>query len=167
MNRFFLILIVLLLGLAACQSSPPNSPIGQSDAAAEQTTPMPALSPDEIALGETVYAANCAACHGANLEGEEEWKVQNDDKSFRAPPHDDSGHTWHHGDLLLLEAIVLGGARYDDVNVGGTSNMPAFGESLTDEEITAVLSYIKNSWPNDIRQIQWDATLREQAQLSE
>jgi mono/diheme cytochrome c family protein len=81
--------------------------------------------------------------------------MPNEDGSFRAPPHNQEGHTWHHSDRILVEAIIEGGARLPD-NIGGTSNMPAFGEILTDEEITAVLAYIKSSWPEDIRQMQWE-----------
>ena len=121
--------------------------------------PLPTLNSDEIALGEQIYAAHCASCHGANLEGQPNWKEKNEDGSFRAPPHDASGHTWHHADSLLIESVVLGGARFDGVNIGGTSNMPAYGEILSDEEITAVLIYIKSIWPEEIRANQWEVTV--------
>ena len=138
--RYF---ILLLLFLAACQ---PES---------QSTT---------NAVGEAVYVQQCASCHGVNMEGQPDWKLQNEDGSFRAPPHDDSGHTWHHGDPTLLEAIRLGGARFNDLNIGGTSTMPAFGEILSDEEITAVLTYIKSTWTEENQTWQQEATIREQAQ---
>jgi mono/diheme cytochrome c family protein len=125
--------------------------------------PLPSIDPDEIALGKKVYAENCAECHGENLEGESNWKIQNEDDSFRSPPHDDTGHTWHHGDKVLIESIELGGARLP-ANIGGFSNMPAFEDTLTEDEITAVLNYIKSTWPDDIRTIQWEQTVREQSQ---
>ena len=127
---------------------------------APEIPPLPALNPDEIALGQDVYAINCAECHGEKLEGEADWQIPNDDNTFRSPPHDDSGHTWHHGDKILIESIVLGGARLPD-NIGGTSNMPAFDNTLTEEEITAVLTFIKSTWPEDIRSIQWEQTIRQ------
>ncbi|MBE2222133.1 MAG: cytochrome c [Anaerolineae bacterium] len=136
--RYFLF---LLLFVAACQ---PDS-----------------RSPDDAA-GEVVYVQYCASCHGIRLEGQPDWKVQNEDGSFKAPPHDDSGHTWHHGDPTLEEAIRLGGARLNDLNIGGTSNMPAFAETLSDEQITAVLSYIKSTWKEENRAWQQEATIREQ-----
>jgi mono/diheme cytochrome c family protein len=117
--------------------------------------PLPTADPEELALGQQIYSMHCAACHGVNLEGQENWQIQNEDGSFRPPPHNEEGHTWHHSDRILIEAIVEGGARLPD-NIGGTSNMPAFGEILTDEEIIAVLAYIKSSWPDDIRQAQWE-----------
>jgi mono/diheme cytochrome c family protein len=121
--------------------------------------PLPELDPSTIELGRSVYDEHCASCHGADLEGEDNWQQQNEDGSFRAPPHDETGHTWHHGDQLLIESIELGGERFSAA-IGGTSPMPAFGQVLTDEEITAVLTYIKSTWPEDIRIIQWEMTAR-------
>jgi mono/diheme cytochrome c family protein len=95
------------------------------------------------------------------LEGEPEWQGQNPDGSFRAPPHDAGGHTWHHGDRVLLEAIRLGGGRLP-AEVGGTSAMPAFAAVLSDREIAAVLSFIKSAWPEEIRAVQWEMTGREE-----
>lgn len=84
------------------------------------------------------------------MEGEAQWKIQNEDDSFRAPPHSADGHTWHHADSILIEAITKGGARYEGLDIGGFSNMPAFEDILTDVEIAAVLAYIKSNWPPDI-----------------
>ena len=126
--------------------------------------PLPTLDPDKIALGEQIYITHCASCHGANLEGQPNWKEQNEDGSFRAPPHDASGHTWHHADSLLVESVMLGGARFERMNIGGTSNMPAFGEILTDGEIAAVLTYIKSTWPEPTRVTQWEVTVMTEQQ---
>ena len=154
-------LLVLALFFVACQQtvSPSLNSVGNTT-----VPPRPTLAPEQISLGETVYVEQCASCHGVNLEGQPEWKSQNEDGSFRAPPHNESGHTWHHGDPTLLKAIYAGGARLADMNIGGKSNMPVFAETLSDDEITAVLSYIKSTWPDDIQQIQWEATLREELQ---
>lgn len=138
-------LLMLVFFLVACQP------------AANPST----ASSEIIQLGETVYVQQCASCHGINLEGQPDWKMQNEDGSFRTPPHDDTGHTWHHGDPTLLEAIRLGGARFNDLNIGGTSNMPAFGDILSDEEITAVLTYIKSTWTEENQGWQEEATQRE------
>lgn len=121
--------------------------------------PVPTLDPQAVALGREVYAEHCAVCHGANLEGHPDWKEPNEDGSFRPPPHDETGHTWHHPDGLLIETIIGGGGRLP-AELAGLSNMPAFGDVLTDDEVTAVLTYIKSSWPADIRQLQWEATVQ-------
>ena len=121
---------------------------------------MPTLDEGEITLGRELYAVHCATCHGLELQGEANWQVQNEDGSFRAPPHDASGHTWHHSDSLLLESIRRGGTRLPD-SIGGTSTMPAFGELLEEGQMIAILTYIKSTWPEDIRLIQWEQTARE------
>lgn len=161
---------LIVLGAASCRLATVDvvaTDAVQSDVAATAIAAISTPDLETINLGEAIYATHCASCHGTNLEGETNWKIQNEDKSFRAPPHDASGHTWHHGDSTLLEAIRLGGKRLEGLNIGGTSNMPAFADVLTDEEITAVLTYIKGTWPEDIRTLQWEATLRERTQTGE
>jgi mono/diheme cytochrome c family protein len=122
--------------------------------------PLPTLDTEAVARGQRVYAEHCSECHGARLEGEAEWQIQDEDGAFRAPPHDADGHTWHHSDRILLEAILLGGRRLPE-GIGGSSDMPAFGEILTADEMAAVLSFIKSSWPDDIRAIQWQQTVQD------
>ena len=110
------------------------------------------LTPDDsqsVAQGQALYKANCASCHGEKLEGQPNWKSRNTAGLMPAPPHDQSGHTWHHADILLFELTKFGlskiaGAEYK-------SDMPAFGEIMSDQEITATLSYIKSTWPLNIR----------------
>lgn len=111
------------------------------------------IDPDNarlVALGGAVYAAECAACHGANLEGQPNWRQRRADGRLPAPPHDPSGHTWHHPDAQLFALTKFGpaalaGGRYE-------SDMPAYAETLSDDEIWAVLSYIKSHWPAQIRE---------------
>ena len=112
-------------------------------------TPTAAIAVDGAAL----YTEHCAVCHGENLEGEADWHIPNDDGSMRAPPHDDSGHTWHHPDQMLHDYTRLGGAEtLRRMGVTGVvSAMPAFGDVMTDEEIDAVLSYIKSKWSPRLR----------------
>lgn len=117
-----------------------------------------------IAAGKVIYEQHCAACHGFALEGQPDWKVQNDDGTFKAPPHNEEGHTWHHADSQLIEAVKRGGARFEGLNVGGTSLMPAYEDILSDAEITAVLTYIKSTWPEDVRQTQWEVTVMSEQQ---
>jgi mono/diheme cytochrome c family protein len=40
--------------------------------------------------------------------------------------------------------------------------MPAFEDILTDDEIVAVLTYIKSTWPEDVQTMQQEATIREE-----
>lgn len=106
--------------------------------------------PDVVARGQEVYADNCAACHGANLAGQPNWRSPGADGRLPAPPHDETGHTWHHdGDTLFRLTKYGTGALIGDPDY--QSNMPIYEGVLTDEEIIAVLSYIKSTWPQDIR----------------
>ncbi len=106
-----------------------------------------------IERGQTVYVANCASCHGENLEGQPDWKERNPDGTWRSPPHDDSGHTWHHDDAYILDRIINGTASLEPT-MQAKSNMPAYGDQLTDAEIEAVLAFIKSKWSAETRQMQ-------------
>jgi mono/diheme cytochrome c family protein len=105
---------------------------------------------ETVALGAAVYETNCAACHGANLEGQPDWRVSDEDGRLPAPPHDETGHTWHHdGDTLFRLTKYGVGALINDPDY--VSNMPVYEGVLSDQEIIAALSYIKSTWPDDIR----------------
>lgn len=107
----------------------------------------------QVALGETVYRDHCASCHGANLEGQPEWKSRTADGRLPAPPHDETGHTWHHSDETLFGLIKVG-LQPPVAPAGYKTDMPAFGAVLNDEQIWAVLAFIKNRWPQKIRTLQ-------------
>jgi mono/diheme cytochrome c family protein len=112
----------------------------------------PALRDALVAEGREIYAAQCAACHGVELEGQPGWRSPLPSGRLPAPPHDASGHTWHHSDAVLFRIVKDGTAAV--VGGGYESDMPAFGEVLGDDEIRAVLSYIKSTWPERERQHQ-------------
>ncbi len=115
----------------------------------------PKIDPDDVtqvALGQTVYAAQCARCHGANLEGQPNWQERLANGRLPAPPHDASGHTWHHPNAQLFGITKHGLAPY--VPAGYQSDMPAFDGTLSDEQIAAVLAFIKSKWPAEIRERQ-------------
>lgn len=104
-----------------------------------------------IAKGKSIYAANCASCHGANLEGEPNWRQPKPDLTMPAPPHDESGHTWHHTDRVLFDLTKYGLGKLIK-NPDYKTNMPIYDGVLSDKEIVAVLSFIKSSWPKEVRQ---------------
>jgi len=113
------------------------------------------VTAEQIALGREVYAANCAECHGVNLEGQPNWRRRNEDGRMPAPPHDESGHTWHHSDQNLFAITKLG---VGGIVPGYESEMPAFEDILSDGEITAVLAFIKGTWPERRRSSQAQVT---------
>jgi mono/diheme cytochrome c family protein len=111
---------------------------------------------EPLLTGAEVYAEHCAACHGTDLEGQADWQRPEPDGTLRAPPHDDSGHTWHHPDEMLVDYVTLGGAEtLRQLGITGVkSGMPAFGGTLTDAEIEAVLHYIASHWSDRTREYQ-------------
>ena len=109
----------------------------------------------DIANGKLLYADNCAACHGENLEGQENWQRPGPDGVLPAPPHDASGHTWHHANGLLVDYTLLGGqAALEKRGLADfKSGMPAFEGILSEDEVLDVLSYIRSTWPKRIQDI--------------
>lgn len=102
--------------------------------------------PAVVARGQALYRTHCADCHGAQGE------VTGDAATTApaAPPHDASGHTWQHPDFALIELTKSGtstlGCRSLDEN-----GMPKFERALSDREVLDILSYIKSTWPPEIR----------------
>jgi mono/diheme cytochrome c family protein len=107
--------------------------------------------PRLVAEGRAAYAEHCASCHGKNLEGQPNWRERLPNSRLPAPPHDSSGHTWHHRDRQLFEITKDG---VSGMVPGYQSDMPAFKSNLSDKEIWAVLAFIKSTWPEEIRQRQ-------------
>ena len=105
--------------------------------------------------GESLYIKHCASCHGKNLEGQPNWKTRNENGRLPAPPHDETGHTWHHDDQLLFELTKFGMVP-PNIPEGYESDMPAYENILSDDEIWAVLYFIKSRWPEEIRKRQED-----------
>ena len=109
------------------------------------------VTDEQIAVGKGIYAENCAACHGAQMQGEPDWRRRKQNGRMPAPPHDQTGHTWMHpdNDLFIITKLGLGA-----VVPGYESDMPVYEGILDDGEIAAVLAYIKNTWPARQREVQ-------------
>lgn len=106
----------------------------------------------QVTRGATLYAQHCASCHGANLEGQSDWKKRRPNGRLPAPPHDSTGHTWHHADSVLFDITKRGSAAV--VGRGHQSDMPSFAGVMSDDEIWSVLAFIKSRWPPDIQEKQ-------------
>lgn len=109
--------------------------------------------PETLRVGHALYMSHCAACHGAQHEGQPNWRIRRPDGRLPAPPHDETGHTWHHPDLVLFDITRNGMVPGRTAPEGYESDMPAYAGILSDEEIIAVLAYIKSTWPAEVRDL--------------
>ena len=96
----------------------------------KQNISLPYKDRAAIKLGQTIYKDNCASCHGINLEGQIGWQTEIVDGRRLAPPHDETGHTWHHPDELLYNMTKYG----FDKMLGKTypNNMTVYEDILSD-----------------------------------
>lgn len=132
------------------------------------TRPAPPAIPEfisasdaaQVARGKTIYEQNCASCHGTKLEGQPDWRQRLPNGRLPAPPHDVTGHTWHHPDQVLIDIVKNGLMPGKTAPEGYESDMPAYGNSLKDEDVVAVLAYIKSSWPAEALEAQRSITLQ-------
>jgi mono/diheme cytochrome c family protein len=115
-----------------------------------------ALNNRNIAAGQLLYADHCASCHGADLEGQPNWQTPDENGVLPAPPHDRTGHTWHHDNELLFDYTRLGGqatlAQRGIVNFN--SGMPAFDGVISDDEIWDIMAFIRSTWPKREQAVQ-------------
>ena len=85
-----------------------------------------------------ILRANCASCHGADLTGAADWKPPRTTALSAAAPR------------LLRPHLARPRPRPDRNHPRRLrlpqSRMPAFGDRLTDEDIEAILEFIKTSW---------------------
>jgi mono/diheme cytochrome c family protein len=147
------LLLALVAGLPPLLGEPAIQVLSQS------------FSQTEIAQGQELYSHYCAVCHGLNGEGQfPESPLEPDSTGrFGAPPHNDSGHSWHHSDTLLLRYVTEGGFANPD----RFYPMPALGSALTEEQIMLVIAYIKTLWSDEQREMQHHLTQEELAQFGE
>jgi mono/diheme cytochrome c family protein len=154
-RRFFwFVILVLIFGaafLAYQQTTSTNRPVVINQTA---VPPVPTLDPENVSKGDILYTQYCAICHGVSLEGAANWKQCLPDDSLPPPPHDSSGHTWHHSDELLIDIIENGG------DPAYNFKMPSFKEQLGREEIVTILEFIKSKWGLEEREFQWWITAR-------
>ncbi len=122
-----ILLLIASLTLAACDNAPTTNAQNQ-----------------QINEGKQVFEANCQVCHGVEAAGVvKNWQKPGTDGKYPAPPLNGTAHTWHHDTKSLLGTINRGG-----IPLGGT--MPAFKDTLTEEEKSAVLIYIQSLWPEEL-----------------
>lgn len=148
--RNTLLPLALLLSLSACgqqTASDAKAPATVQPAVASNWPPPKVerqFAPGHVAQGKAVYEHYCQACHGPGGQGQAgDWREKGPDGKYPPPPLDDSAHAWHHPTKILRQVIKHG-------SPGGTGNMPAWKDVLTDAQIDDVIVYIKSLWSDEV-----------------
>lgn len=144
------------LGIAGLAAAAAWWPRGEAKAQAVEQAAEQAVEPGllpyrdaaAVARGRAIYDDYCAACHGAALEGQPNWRERDAEGYLPAPPHDATGHTWHHPDSQLVAITWLGTERV--VGQGYRSRMQGYEGILSETQVLEVLAYIKSTWPEEI-----------------
>ena len=105
--------------------------------------PARKVDTQQLALGERLFQANCATCHGARAEGDPNWRQRDISGHFPPPPLNGSGHSWHHSAEVLTEVIRNGRPK-------GPSNMPAWKGKLSEAEMAAIVAWFQSLWPQPV-----------------
>jgi cytochrome c553 len=95
--------------------------------------------------GRVLFQENCAACHGANATGDR--KPSDIGFAFKMPNFSDCSFANREADLDWSSSIHRGGRARAFPRM-----MPAFDQALSDDEIDAVIAYLrskceKSGWP--------------------
>ncbi len=142
----FITAVTAAFGLAACSTA--GVPTLASKVAAERILTPPVVEQSNLtemlARGAKVYATSCQPCHGDRY---------GKGTLGRAHPHNEKGHTWHHPDAQLKEWILHGKPG------PGFSVMPGF-TYLMEDDVEAILGFIKTWWTAEQREMQADISRR-------
>lgn len=98
----------------------------------------------QIARGKLLFTKHCIQCHGANAQGDFQWRKRNPDGTFPPPPLNGTGHAWHHSHDWLHEMIHSG--------TEPQGNMPAWGDKLSDEQIDDIIAWFQSLWSDEVYQ---------------
>lgn len=117
----------------------------QAQVSSASTGLMPARQNDPavLSLGQAVFQQHCSGCHGAQAQGDPNWRKRKPDGKYPPPPLNGSGHAWHHSRAMLHEMIRTGSRP-------GEGDMPAWQGKLTGDEIDAVISWFQSLWPDQV-----------------
>jgi mono/diheme cytochrome c family protein len=110
----------------------------QPDRGTNENSPPVASDQPMMKAGAAIYADACSGCHAANGKG-----------TPGLFPALDNSALVQQADPASLMHVVLRGSRSIATDKAPTAAaMPDFGWLLKDDEVAAVLTYIRNSWGN-------------------
>lgn len=114
---------------------------------AEEEAPAEPVELTQMELGENIYGSVCSTCHQSNGEGVE--------GAF--PTLVDTDYV--NGSIGRFAGIIIHGL-YGEMEINGINyngNMPAWGEQISDEEVAAVMTYVRNSFGNNSTDVPIDS----------
>lgn len=127
----FVLLCALLL--AACSDKPQDKQERNARQYDEKT----------LAMGDRIFHAYCAECHGNNGEGKPGWQQPGPDGKLLPPPLDNNGRSWRLSSSQIQQFILHG-------SPDGRGNMPPWQGKLSDQEISAVAVWITSLWSDQV-----------------
>ncbi len=142
---------ILILGaylsLVAC-SQEGSSTVQATSATLQETAPATVNASSQanfaqVARGGKMFQTNCASCHGAQAQGEPNWRQPRADGLNPAPPLNGTGHAWHHPKKMLMRTIKYG-------TPGGKGRMQPWKEKLNDQEIEEITAWLISKWPKEL-----------------
>lgn len=115
------------------------------DAATRSASVVPPRVSDPVVLarGKRLFEQNCAVCHGADAQGNPNWRIRGPDGKFPPPPLNGTAHSWHHPRAWLRQMIKAGSPP-------GQGNMPAWGGKLSDQDVDTIIDWFQSLWPEPI-----------------
>jgi len=153
-RTFFAALVLLIAGCSAVLGlSALLLFVSLPQIQSSQLNPTPTLT--ALMRGEQLYIANCQVCHLGREGGQ---------MMDYPPRHNANGHTWHHPDCELKQVILNGG---DEMTAmmrqmmsvpDSVARMPAWKDKLSNDDIDAILAFIKTWWTEDQRRAQAQIT---------
>jgi mono/diheme cytochrome c family protein len=113
--------------------------LGQGSPPEAATSKVP--SPESsllLTLGKTIYDGQCASCHGAQGLG----------KPPHYPPLADNQSIQMPSAVNPIRMVLNGGYPPGTAGNPRPYGMPPFAQSLSDDEVAAVVTYIRTAWGN-------------------
>ena len=126
----------------ACSSSGNQEGTDQASSQPEETEAMSVEMTQMVEQGKTVYGQYCVACHQTDGQG----------MSGAFPPLTESD--WVGGDKTRLISVLINGLQ-GPITVNGEeyNNVMPSHSFLSDEDIAAVLTYVRQSFGNSASEI--------------
>jgi mono/diheme cytochrome c family protein len=113
--------------------------LGQGSPPATEISGMPVPESSLLlAFGQTVYAKHCASCHGADGHG-----MPPDYPPLAANPSIQMQSA-----VNPIRMVLNGGFPPGTASNPEPYGMPPFAQTLSDDEVAAVVSYIRGAWGN-------------------